>query len=102
MTADSRTMEGITRSRMQARDVALRQLNRLTTGIALAALAALGVLSAISAYTIPGTATTSATAATAATASSSESSLTPSGLQSSSTPVTSSSGTPVAVSGGSH
>lgn len=99
MTADYRTMDGITRSRMQARDVALRQLNRLTTGIALGALAALGVLSAISAYTIPGTATTSSTAATASTGASS---LTPSGLQPSSTPATSSSGTPVAVSGGSH
>ena len=99
MKADSRSMEGITRSRMQARDVALRQLNRLTTGIALAALAALGVLSVISAYTIPGLAATSS--GTASTGSSTAS-LTPSGLQSSSTPVTSSKGSPVAVSGGSH
>lgn len=99
MTADFRTMEGITRSRMQARDIALRQLNRLTTGIALAALGALGVFSATSAYTIPGTTTTSSTAATAST---SASNITPSGLQSSSTPITSSSGTPVAVSGGSR
>jgi hypothetical protein len=92
MQADFHDMEGMTQSRMHARDAGLRLLNRLTTGIALAAVGALGVLTAVSAYTIPGTTTTPSSAAT-----SSASTITPS-----TTPITSSSGTPIVVSGGSR
>jgi len=99
MQADFQDMDRLTQSRMLARDAGLRLLNRLTTGIALAAVAALGVLTAVSAYSNPGTTTTPSSAATS---SSSASTFTPSGLQSSTTPTTSSSGTPVAVSGGSR
>ena len=83
--------------RVRARDAAMRLLHRLTTGAAVTALVGVGVLGAISAHTIPGTSTTS-TATTATTATSTSSS---SGLQSSTTPVTSSSSSGVAVSGGS-
>jgi hypothetical protein len=94
MQADFHDMEGMTQSRMHARDAGLRLLNRLTTGIALAAVGALGVLTAVSAYTIPGTTTAPSSAATS---SSSASTITPS-----TTPITSSSGTPIVVSGGSR
>ncbi len=92
-----------TQDRVQARDAAMRLLNRLTTGAALSALIGVGLFGAVSAYTIPGTkASSTATASTSATASSSTSSTsTSSGLQSSTTPVTSSSSSGVAVSGGS-
>jgi hypothetical protein len=92
-------MDGLTQSRVRARDAAMRLLNRLTTAIALAAVAAVGVLGAVSAYTIPGT--TSTSTATAGTGSSA-SAFAPSGLQPSTTPITPTSNTPVAVSGGSR
>jgi hypothetical protein len=91
-------MESKTQARMRARDAAMRQLDRITMGVAFAAIAGVGVLTAVSAYSIPGTSSSSLTATT----STSTSSSTSSGLQSSSTGVTSSSGSAVAVSGGSH
>jgi len=90
-----------TQERVQARDAAMRLLNRLTTGAAVSAVAGVALLGAFSAYTIPGT-TSSSTASTSTTASSSSSTSTSSGLQSSTTPVTSSSSSGVAVSGGSR
>ena len=92
-----------TQDRVRARDAAMRLLNRLTTGAAMSALIGVGLFGAVSAYTIPGTKTSStATASTSTTSSSSTSSTsTSSGLQSSTTPVTSSSSSGVAVSGGS-
>jgi hypothetical protein len=86
---------------MRARDAAMRQLDRITRGVAFAAIAGVGVLTAVTAYTIPGIAPSSLTASTA-TSNSTSSSSTSSGLQSSSIGVTTSSGTAVAVSGGSH
>jgi hypothetical protein len=91
-------MESNTKARMRARDAAMRQLDRITRGVAFAAIAGVGVLTAVSAYSVPGTTSSSLTATT----STSTSSSTSSGLQSSSTGVTSSSGSAVAVSGGSH
>jgi hypothetical protein len=95
----------MTDKRIQARDAATRTLNRLTAGLAFGAVAGVGLLGAVSAYTLPGTTTTSS----GATASSSTSSGTTStatgttstGLQAAPTQVSSSSGTGVAVSGGS-
>jgi hypothetical protein len=84
---------------MRARDAAMRQLDRITRGVAFAAIAGVGVLTAVSAYSIPGASSSSLTATTSTSTSSSSTS---SGLQSSSTGVTSSSGSAVAVSGGSH
>ena len=84
---------------MRARDAAMRQLDRITRGVAFAAIAGVGMLTAVSAYSVPGTAPSSLTATTSTSTSSSSTS---SGLQSSSTGVTSSSGSAVAVSGGSH
>ncbi|MEP6753557.1 MAG: hypothetical protein ABI959_12500 [Candidatus Dormiibacterota bacterium] len=93
-----------TDQRIQARDSATRRLNRLTAGLAFGALAGVGILGAVSAYTIPGTTPTSS-GATASTGTSSgttsTSTGTSSGLQASPTPVSSSSGSGVAVSGGS-
>jgi hypothetical protein len=91
-------MESNTKARMRARDAAMRQLDRITRGVAFAAIAGVGVLTAVSAYSVPGASPSSLTATT----STSTSSSTSSGLQSSSTGVTSSSGSAVAVSGGSH
>jgi hypothetical protein len=94
-----------TQDRVRARDSAMRLLNRLTTGAALSAVMGVGLFGAVSAYTIPGTKTTSASATASASATSNSSSstatTTSSGLQSSTTPVTSSSSSGVAVSGGS-
>jgi hypothetical protein len=82
--------------RIRARDGATRRLNRLTAGVALGALASMGIVSGVSAYTLPGVAAdTGATASTSTPTAS-----TPTGLQSSGS-VGSSSGTGVAVSGGS-
>jgi len=105
-------METNSRVRIQARDAAMRLLNRLTVGVAFSAVAGVGLLGAVSAHTIPGktsttasTATASSSAASSATSSTaSNSSATPassSSLGSPSTPVTSTSGAGVAVSGGS-
>jgi hypothetical protein len=85
-----------TQARVRARDAAMRLLNRLTTGAAISAVIGVGLFGAISANTIPG----SATNATSSTTSSSWAS-TSSGLGTSTTPVTSSSSSGVAVSGGS-
>jgi hypothetical protein len=89
-----------TQDRVRARDAAMRLLNRLTTGAAVSALIGVGLFGAVSAYTIPGSKTTSASGASA-TSTSSSSTSTSSGLQSSTTPVVSSSSSGVAVSGGS-
>ena len=93
-----------TQARVRARDAAMRLLNRLTTGAAISSLLGVGLFAGISANTIPGTDSIStATASSASTASSSTSSstTTSSGVAPSTTPVTSSSGSGVAVSGGS-
>lgn len=89
-----------TQDRVRARDAAMRLLNRLTTGAAVSALIGVGLFGAVSAYTIPVT-KTSSTAGASTTSTSSSSTSTSSGLQSSTIPVTSSSSSGVAVSGGS-
>ena len=92
-----------TAKRIQSRNAATRMLNRLTAGLAFGAVAGVGILGAVSAYTIPGTA--SSTGATASTTTSSgttsTSTSTSTGLQASPTPVSPSSSSGVAVSGGS-
>jgi hypothetical protein len=87
----------------------MQQLNLITKRVVFAAFAALGVLTAVSAYTIPGTTASSQTATTATSSSTDASSSdsyssdsTSSGFQGSSIPVTSSSGSAMTVSGGSH
>jgi hypothetical protein len=90
-----------TQDRVRARDAAMRLLNRLTTGAAVSALVGVGLFGAVSAYTIPGSKTSSTATASTTSTSSSTSTSTASGLQSSTTPVTSSSSSGVAVSGGS-
>jgi hypothetical protein len=97
--------KNMTDQRIQARDSATRMLNRLTAGLAFGAVAGVGILGAVSAYNMPGTTSTS-TGATASTATSSgttstSTGSTSTGLQASPTPVSSSSGSGVAVSGGS-
>ena len=89
--------------RVRARDAALRLLNRLTTGAAVSALVGVGLFGAVSAHTIPGAASTATASSSTSTTSSSSSTSTStsSGLQPSTTPVTSSSSSGVAVSGGS-
>ena len=87
---------------MQARDAAMRLLNRLTVGVAFSAVAGVGLLGLVSAQTIPGTTSTaSSTATSSSTTSTSTSTSSSSSLGSSSTPVSSSSSSGVAVSGGS-
>ena len=98
-------MESATDKRIQARDAATRTLNRVTAGLAFGAVAGVGILGTVSAYTIPGNSSTSS-GATASTSTSSGSTSTTSGttstgVQASPTPVSSSSGSGVAVSGGS-
>ncbi len=90
-----------TSSRIQARDAALRLLNRLTAGVAFTAVAGVGVLGLVGAQTIPGTATTSSTSSTTTSTSTTTSSTTSGGLQSTSAPTSTSSGGGVVVSGGS-
>ena len=90
-----------TQDRVRARDAAMRLLNRLTTGAAVSALVGVGLFGALSAYTIPGSKTSSTATASTTSTSSSTSTSTWSGLQSSTSPVTSSSSSGVAVSGGS-
>ena len=90
-----------TQERVRARDAAMRLLNRLTTGAAVSAVIGVGLFGAVSAYTIPGTKTSSTATASTSTTTSSTSTSTSSGLVSSTTPVTSSSSSGVAVSGGS-
>ena len=91
--------------RIKARDSATRMLNRLTAGLVFGAVAGVGILGTVSAYTLPGTPATSsgATASTsiASGSTSSTSGTTSTGVQPSPTPVSSSSGSGVAVSGGS-
>lgn len=83
-------------SRIKVRDSAMRLLNRLTAGVAFAAIAGVGVFGVVSAHTVAGTSSSTSTAASTTTSSSSTSSVQPSA-----TPVSSSSGSGVAVSGGS-
>ena len=84
-------------SRIKARDRALSLLNRVTAGIAFASLAGVGIFGIISEMTIPGVSALSSTASAAGSTTATSSS----GLQPSSGTVTSSSSSPVAVSGGS-
>ncbi len=89
--------------RVRARDRALSLLNNLTAGIALASVAGVGIFGTVSAIAHPGVAASSGSAAGTASASSSSttSSASSSGLQPSSGAVNSSSGSGIAVSGGS-
>ena len=84
--------------KISARDCAQRLMNKLTAGVALAAVAGIGLFGYVSAATVPGS--TSSTAATSASASTT-SSTSSSSLSSSSGTVHASSGSAVAVSGGS-
>jgi len=93
-------MEDTTKGRVQARDAAMRLLNRLTVGVAFSAIAGVGVLGLVSAQTIPGT-TSTASSTTTSSSTPSTSTSSSSSLGSSSTPVSSSSSSGVAVSGGS-
>ena len=91
-----------TDARIQARDAALRLLNRLTAGVAFAAVAGVGILGLVSAETYPGnSSSTTSTTSTTTTGSTTSTSATTGGLRSTSTPTSSSSGGGVAVSGGS-
>jgi hypothetical protein len=98
--------ENVTDRRIEARETATRLLNRLTAGLAFGAIAGVGLLGTVGAYTIPGTATTTsgATASTSTSSGSTSSTstgATSTGVQASPTPVSSSSSSGVAVSGGS-
>ena len=95
--------EKTTAKRIQARDAATRTLNRVTAGLAFGAIAGVGAFGTVSAYTIPGTATTSsgATASSAASSGTTSTSTGSTAVQPSPIPVGSSSGSGVAVSGGS-
>lgn len=90
-------------SRIRARDRGLSLLNNLTAGIALACVVGVGIFGTVSAITHPGvSASSDSTAGTAsASFSSTTSSTSSSGLKPSSGAVSSSSGSGVAVSGGS-
>jgi hypothetical protein len=88
-------------NRIRARDTATRMLNRLTAGVGLSAIAGVAVLGAVSAYTIPGLATYTQGATASTSTSTGTSSSSSSSLQSSSTPVSSTTSSGVAVSGGS-
>jgi cytoskeletal protein RodZ len=94
-------MDTTTHGRMQARDAAMRLLNRLTVGVAFSAVAGVGLLGLVSAQTIPGATSTASSASTTSSSTTSSSTSSGSSLGSSSTPVSSSSSSGVAVSGGS-
>ena len=96
-------------NRIEARDAALRLLNRLTFWAGAAALAAVGVFATVSAATIPGTSSTSSQGSSTASTStssndqSSSSSAASSTLQTSSGGVSSSSsGSGMVATGASH
>jgi cytoskeletal protein RodZ len=95
-----------TEASVRARDLAVDRLNELTALIAVGAVAALGVFAFIAAATIPGkTATNQSPSTPTATTGSSTSTNTSSFLHHrhrDSGSVSVSSGTPVAVTGGSH
>lgn len=113
-------MNGNTRARIEARDAALRLINRITTWVSVGAVAGVAALGGIAAATIPGTASSSSpsqksasTNATSAPASNSTSTSTTttasgssttssSGLRSSTGVSSAPSSTPVVVSGGSR
>lgn len=98
---------GGTLDSIRARDVNLDRLNEITTWVALAAVGALGVFGFIAAVTVPGQPSSDQNAGTATT---STSSSTPSSTSSSffhhhhdgSGTISSSTGPPMAVTGGSH
>jgi hypothetical protein len=58
----------------EARDAALRRLNRLTAGAGIAAVAGLGIFTAVGAATIPGTPDTATSSTSTSTPSDSSSS----------------------------
>lgn len=95
-------------SQIAARTVAIDRLNGLTTWITLCALAALAVFTVIAAATIPGKADSGQTAGTNGSAAAADSSTLPTNTSfnrhhhQDSGGITSSSGAPVAVTGGSH
>ncbi|HEY8815510.1 MAG TPA: hypothetical protein VIP57_10480 [Candidatus Dormibacteraeota bacterium] len=104
-TVEIMDSDKMTDNRIRTRDAATRMLNRLTAGLAFGAIAGVGILGTVSAYTIPGAATVSS-GATASTSTSTGNTSSTSGtasteVQASPTPVTSSSGSGVVVSGGS-
>lgn len=94
-------MKSATDKRIQARDAATRMLNRLTACLAYGAIAGVGILGTLSAYTIPGNTTAFSGASASSGNTSSTSGTISTGVQASATPVSSSSGAGVAVSGGS-
>src|SRR5579864_289879 len=101
---DSPDMNSTTRARIEARDASMRLLNQITSWVAFGALAGVAVLGGIAAATIPGTASStqgSGGASTSSSSGNSSSSTSTSDLQAS-RGVSSSSSTPVVVSGGSR
>ncbi len=101
-------MEG-TQARVMKREAAMQRLDRMTTGVALAALAGVGIFAAVSASTIPGTsnaqAATGASAQNSSSATGSTSVSQDPGSSSGFQPLSgvgSSSGPGLVVSGGSH
>lgn len=101
-------------NRILARDAALRKLDRLTAGVAVSAFGAVGLLAALGALTIPGTSPSAVGGITCASTirpsdstnsdseTSDETSSAATSIQVPSCTVSSSTGTAVAVSGGSH
>lgn len=92
-------------ARIRARSVGLERLNTVTTWIGVAAFAAVGVFAVIAAATIPGKAAANETEARSATSANTPSST---GISlthrdhHSYSPISSSSGPPVVVTGGSR
>lgn len=80
----------------------MQTLNRLTTGVAVAAIAGVGVLAVVSASTIPGTSSSSQSTGSSSSATSSSSSPSIFAPFQTSGGVSSSASTGIAVSGGSH
>ena len=97
---------GSVQARIRARSVGLERLNAITTWIAVAALTAVGVFAVIAAATIPGKAAASQAGAATQTTSASASTSTGISLNRhdhrSYSPISSSSGPPVVVTGGSR
>jgi hypothetical protein len=104
MTALYKGMDSV-QARIRARSVGLDRLNTVTTWIGVGAFTAVGVFAIIAAATIPGKAASSQTAATSATTAPTRTST---GIsfthhdRHSYNPISSSSGPPVVVTGGSR
>lgn len=100
--------------RILARSAALRKLDRITAGVAVSAFGSVGLLGALGALTVPGTSPSAAAPITCAStitvsgaphsedSTSDDSGSVSTSVQASSCTVSSSTGTAVAVTGGSH